>query len=145
MCFLDNESLVLCYEIPGGDFTRAGEASSNVKRTLTQLGVRSDIVKRASIAMDEAELNAVIHANGGIARVEIDSKRITINIRDSGPGIADVELAMKEGYTTAPDAIREMGFGAGMGLPNMKKYSDRLIIDTEVGKGTSVTIEIDIK
>ncbi|NSW89161.1 MAG: ATP-binding protein [Firmicutes bacterium] len=141
---LDNESVKLCYNIPGDNFTLAGEASSNVKKMLNQLGIRPDIIKRTSIAMYEAELNAVIHANGGVAEVEIDSKKITIRVRDKGPGIPDIELAMQEGYSTAPDIIREMGFGAGMGLPNMKKYSDKLQIDTELGKGTTVTIEIHI-
>lgn len=141
---MDNESVKLCYNIPGDNFTLAGEASSNVKKMLNQLGIRPDIIKRTSIAMYEAELNAVIHANGGVAEVEIDSKKITIRVRDKGPGIPDIELAMQEGYSTAPDIIREMGFGAGMGLPNMKKYSDKLQIDTELGKGTTVTIEIHI-
>ncbi|HPD01639.1 MAG TPA: ATP-binding protein, partial [Acetivibrio sp.] len=95
-----------------------------------------------AISIYEAEINAVIHANGGIASVEIDKNKVFIKIQDKGPGIPDLELAMKEGYTTAPDVIREMGFGAGMGLPNMKRYADLLEVKTEVGKGTTVEITV---
>lgn len=130
------------FVIPADDFTAAGEASSSVKKMLIQLGVDPQKVKKTAISMYEAEINAVIHANGGIASVEIDRNKIFIRIEDHGPGIPDVELAMKEGYTTAPDVIREMGFGAGMGLPNMKRYADLLEIKTEVGKGTTVEITV---
>lgn len=130
------------FVIPAEDFTAAGEASSSVKKMLIQLGVDPYKVKKTAISMYEAEINAVIHANGGIASVEIDKNRIFISIQDKGPGIPDLELAMKEGYTTAPDDIREMGFGAGMGLPNIKRYADRLEIKTEVGKGTTVEITV---
>jgi len=92
--------------------------------------------------MYEAEINAVIHGNGGFADVEIDSEKIVVCIKDYGPGIPDLELAMQEGYSTASDEVREMGFGAGMGLPNMKRYSDKLEIETEVGKGTTVRLEV---
>ncbi|HEX2924849.1 MAG TPA: ATP-binding protein [Ruminiclostridium sp.] len=136
-------SLKLRYDIPANDFVTAGEASSKVKMKLTQLGLPSEIIKKAAISMYEAELNAVIHGNGGLADVEICSDSINICISDNGPGIPDVDLAMTEGYSTAPDNIREMGFGAGMGLPNMKKYSDHLEILTEVGKGTKVKITVD--
>jgi Anti-sigma regulatory factor (Ser/Thr protein kinase) len=136
-------SLKLLYDIPANDFVTAGEASSKVKMKLTQLGLPSEIIKRAAISMYEAELNAVIHGNGGIADVEISNDKINICIIDNGPGIPDVELAMTEGYSTAPDNIREMGFGAGMGLPNMKKYSDHLEILTEVGKGTKVILTVN--
>ncbi|WP_458379747.1 ATP-binding protein [Thermoclostridium stercorarium] len=115
------------YDIPANDFSRAGEASSNVRKLLTQLGVNPTIIKRTSIAMYEAELNAVIHGNGGKARVEIFEDRIEILVYDEGPGIADIELAMQEGYSTAPDYIREMGFGAGMGLSNIKKILINLL------------------
>jgi anti-sigma regulatory factor (Ser/Thr protein kinase) len=111
---------------------------------LNQLGVRPEVVKRASVAMYETEINAVIHANGGTADIEISKDAIIIKIEDKGPGIPDVDLAMQEGYSTAPDSIREMGFGAGMGLPNIKKNSDRLKIITEVGKGTTVFITVFI-
>lgn len=145
MKVLKRESIKLYYEVPENDFTVAGEASSSVKKTLTQLGVKPAVIKKASIAMYEAELNAVIHANGGIAEVEIDSNKIIIKIVDKGPGIPNIELAMQEGYSTASDTIREMGFGAGMGLPNIKRYADRFEIESEPGKGTIVTIEIDME
>ena len=141
---MDTNSIKLHYVIPGDDFTIAGEASSNVKKMLNQLGIAPDIVKRTSIAMYEAEINAVIHAGGGEADIEITSDKITISIKDNGPGIPDIELAMQEGYSTASDYVRELGFGAGMGLPNIKRYSDKLDIQTEVGKGTVVTIVVNI-
>lgn len=130
------------YSIPANDFTIAGEASSSVRKILSQLGVSPDVVKRTSIAMYEAEINAMIHGNGGQAHVEIDGNKIHIRILDEGPGIADLNLAMQEGYSTAPDSIREMGFGAGMGLSNIKKHSDILEIETEINKGTTVNITV---
>ncbi len=132
----------LHYEIPADDFARAGEASSSVKKILVQLGIDPVRIKKAAISMYEAEINAVIHGGGGNAEVTIDADKIVIRIIDSGPGIEDLELAMQEGYTTATDEIREMGFGAGMGLPNMKRYADELDIQTEKGKGTVVTIVV---
>lgn len=134
--------IVRDYSIPANDFTIAGEASSNVRKILSQLGVSPEVVKRTSIAMYEAEINAVIHGNGGNAHVEIDENKIYIRISDEGPGIADLDLAMQEGYSTAPDSIREMGFGAGMGLSNIKKNADILDIETEVNKGTTVNITV---
>lgn len=139
---MNNNVIRLHYVIPANDFTFAGEASSNVKKMLNQLGISPQIVKKTAIAMYEAEINAVIHASGGMADVEIDQERIQVRIRDEGPGIPDLELAMQEGYSTASDNIREMGFGAGMGLPNMKRYADKLEIETEVGRGTMVTITV---
>jgi serine/threonine-protein kinase RsbT len=130
------------YIIPADDFSLAGEASSNVKKILNQLGVDPQTVKRVAIAMYEAEINAVIHANGGIADVEIGKGKVVVRIIDEGPGIPDLELAMQEGYSTASDSVRELGFGAGMGLPNIKRYSDKLDIKTDVGKGTSVEITV---
>lgn len=137
-----NNVIIRDYNIPANDFTVAGEASSNVRKILSQLGVSPEIVKRTSIAMYETEINAVIHGNGGQAHVEIDKNKIFIQISDQGPGIPDLELAMQEGYSTAPDSIREMGFGAGMGLSNIKKHSDILKIDTEINKGTTVNITV---
>ncbi|MCX7772599.1 MAG: ATP-binding protein [Clostridia bacterium] len=137
-----NNIIIRDYVIPANDFTVAGEASSSVRKILTQLGVAPFAVKRTSIAMYEAEINAVIHGRGGNAHVEIDGNKVYIQISDSGPGIADIELAMQEGYSTAPDSIREMGFGAGMGLPNIKKHSDIFKIDTQIGKGTTVHITV---
>ena len=116
-----------------------------MKKALTRLGVPPASVKRAAIAMYEAEINAVIHANGGQAAVEIFEDHILIRIKDNGPGIPNVELAMQAGWSTAPDIAREMGFGAGMGLPNIKKNADRLDIETAVGKGTTLTIEIEFR
>jgi len=137
------EPIVLEFPIQGGDFTHAGEASSNMKKTLSRLGVRPDCIKRAAIAMYEAEINAVIHAHGGKAVVSIYPGRVRIEIIDQGPGIPDVEKAMTAGYSTAPDTAREMGFGAGMGLPNIKRHSDEMKIDTKVGEGTTVTMIVN--
>lgn len=139
---MSDNSIKLHYIIPGDDFTAAGEASSSVKKMLIQLGIDPQSVKRTAIAMYEAEINAFIHAHGGSADVEINYDKIVIVISDKGPGIQDIELAMQEGYSTAPDNIRELGFGAGMGLPNMKRYSDELDISSEVGKGTVVRMVV---
>ena len=130
------------YVIPANDLTFAGEASSNVKKVLVQLGIDPAKVKKAAISMYEAEINAVIHGEGGVADVVIDSGKIVIRIEDKGPGIPDLELAMQAGWSTASDEVREMGFGAGMGLPNIKRYADKLDIATEVGKGTTVEITV---
>lgn len=138
-------SIHLHYDVPGDDFTRAGEASTGVKRKLKQLGYDPDAIRRVSIAMYEAEINMVIHANGGVADVEIYPDRVDIEMKDTGPGIPDVEQAMQEGYSTAPDNVRSLGFGAGMGLPNIKKYSDEMRIDTEIGKGTDMYLSIHVK
>ncbi len=135
-------TIKLRYDIEAENFVTAGEASSNVKKKLSQLGVAPQIIKRAAVAMYEAEINAVIHGRGGHAVVEISENCAVIRIVDRGPGIPDVQLAMKEGYSTAPDRIREMGFGAGMGLPNIKKHADKLEINTEVDKGTEVIITV---
>ncbi|MDP4153931.1 MAG: ATP-binding protein, partial [Bacillota bacterium] len=128
----------------GDDFVLAGEASSAVKRVLKKAGFKPDIIRRVSVAMYEGEINMVIHAKGGFADVEITASRIKMVLKDNGPGIADVSLAMKEGWSTASESVRALGFGAGMGLPNMKKYTDEMIIDTEVGKGTTVTMVVNV-
>jgi len=130
------------YEVSGDDFTHAGEASGQVKRTLRQLGYDADAVRRASIAMYEGEINMVIHADGGYAEVEISPAQIDILLADSGPGIPNVEQAMQEGFSTAPEDVRSLGFGAGMGLPNIKKYTDEMRIETELGVGTKVYMTI---
>ena len=130
------------YEISGSDFAAAGEASSNFKGILKKLGIPADIVRKVAIAMYETEINTVIHGGGGTCDAEILDDRIKLTFADHGPGIADLELAMQEGYSTASDKIREMGFGAGMGLPNIKKYSDDLQITTNAGKGTIVVLTI---
>jgi anti-sigma regulatory factor (Ser/Thr protein kinase) len=139
-----DEGLKLRYEVDGNDFTSAGAASGDVKKILRQLGADPDVIRKVAIAMYEGEINMVIHANGGMIDVEISPKMIKIVLTDHGPGIPDVEAAMQEGFTTAPDTIRNLGFGAGMGLPNMKKYADTMQIDTVVGKGTTVTITVNI-
>lgn len=136
--------LHLTYQVPGDDFTRAGEASGDVKHKLKKLGYEPDAVRRVSIAMYEGEINMVIHANGGEAVVDIDPDRVDIVLKDTGPGIADVEQAMQAGWSTAPDNVRALGFGAGMGLPNMKRNSDEMKIETELGVGTTVTMVIYI-
>jgi anti-sigma regulatory factor (Ser/Thr protein kinase) len=132
----------LHYEIPADDLAFAGEASSNVKKVLVQLGINPVQIKKAAVSMYEAEINAVIHGHGGVANITIGDGKVVISIEDNGPGIPDLELAMQEGWSTASDAVREMGFGAGMGLPNIKRYADKLDIETEAGKGTRVVITV---
>lgn len=134
----------LHYDIPANDLTYAGEASSNVKKMLVQLGIDPVLIKKTAISMYEAEINAVIHGEGGVADIEIGNEKIVVRISDKGPGIPDIELAMQEGYSTATDEVREMGFGAGMGLPNIKRYADKLDIDSEVGIGTTLTIIVNL-
>ncbi|MBQ3053548.1 MAG: ATP-binding protein [Clostridia bacterium] len=126
------------YEISGTDFSVAGEASSSFKMLLKKLGVKPEIVRKVSIAMYEAEINTVVHGGGGQCEAEVLGDCIKVVFRDQGPGIANVELAMKEGFSTASEKIRELGFGAGMGLPNIKRYTDEMKIKTEVGKGTQI-------
>ena len=138
------ETIRLVYPVEGGDLIEAGEASSKMKLTLKKLGLPQDVVRRASICMYEGEINMVIHADGGQAEVLVDQDQILIRMTDSGPGIPDVAQAMQEGWSTAGQTARELGFGAGMGLPNIKRYSDEMTIDTEVGKGTTVTVKINV-
>lgn len=132
------------FDVDGEDFSSAGEASVLVKKKLRQLGVPADVIRKVSIAMYEGEINMVIHANGGAADVTVTDSEVIIVLADSGPGIPDISLAMKEGYSTARDNIRALGFGAGMGLPNMKKYTDSMKIDTEVGVGTTITMTVKL-
>ncbi len=134
----------LSYNVDGSDFTVAGEASRNLKKVLAQLGIDPQIARKATIAMYEGEINMVIHANGGVIDVEISPEEIHMFLRDRGPGIKNVDLAMTEGYSTATDQVRELGFGAGMGLPNMRKYTDYINIDTKVGVGTTVEMIVNI-
>lgn len=138
------DGILLSYHISPDDFTRAGEASSDVKGKLKQLGVSPEAIRKVAIAMYEGEINMVIHANGGEITVEITPEKIKMILADVGPGIPDVSLAMKAGYSTAPDEVRSLGFGAGMGLPNMKKYTDSLEIETEIGVGTTITMEVKL-
>ena len=132
------------FDIDGEDFSSAGEASVAVKKKLRQLGFPSDVIRRCSVAMYEGEINMVIHANGGTADVEVYPDRVVMVLEDHGPGIPDVELAMKEGYSTSTEQIRNLGFGAGMGLPNMKRYTDSITVDSTVGVGTKVTMVVNV-
>ena len=140
----NNEAVKFQYSINGDDFTSAGKASVQVKKMLRQLGLDADTIRRVSVAMYEGEINMVIHADGGVADVIVWEDKIRVILADKGPGIPDVALAMQEGYSTAKDNIRSLGFGAGMGLPNMKRYSDSINIDTVVGEGTTVTMDFEI-
>ena len=132
------------YQVPGDDYSLAGKASSDIKKKLKQLGVPAPIIKRTAISMYEAEINMVIHADGGVVNVSVSPDSIHIVMKDTGPGIPDLDLAMQEGYSTASEAARELGFGAGMGLMNIKRNSDELKIDSVVGEGTTVTIVLNI-
>ena len=138
------EAICLTYDISPDDFTRAGEASSDVKKKLKQMGVGPEAIRKVAIAMYEGEINMVIHANGGKIRVEITPEKIVMILDDIGPGIPDVDLAMQAGYSTAPDEVRSLGFGAGMGLPNMKKYTDEMEVETHLGVGTKITMVVNI-
>ena len=133
------------YTVDPDDFARAGETSSIVKKKLNQLGFSPEIVRKTAISMYEGEINMVIHANGGTIDVDIFPDRIEIIMKDKGPGIPDIEKAMQAGFSTADHSVRELGFGAGMGLPNMKKYSDEMIIESEVNKGTTILMTFYIK
>lgn len=139
-----HEPVKFHFNVDGENFSSAGEASVMVKKKLRQLGFPPDVMRRVSIAMYEGEINMVIHANGGSADVTVGEEYIEIVLADKGPGIPDIGLAMQEGYSTARDNIRALGFGAGMGLPNMKKYTDYMHIDTEVGVGTTITMRVNI-
>lgn len=132
----------LVFNVDGGDFTRAGYASSQIKKLLKRLNVDAAIIKRTVVAAYEAEVNIVAHAYSGTIYADVDEKQIVIRFVDEGPGIEDIEKAMEEGYSTASDAVREMGFGAGMGLANIKKNADKLDISSEVDKGTTVEIRM---
>lgn len=136
------EGIHLTYEIDGDDFTSAGEASGEMKRALRRIGIDFETIRRCAICMYEGEINTVIHANGGRADVYVEPDRVRIVLEDHGPGIPDVDLAMQEGYSTATQDVRELGFGAGMGLPNMKRYSDKIEVETKLEVGTKVTMTI---
>lgn len=136
------ETVKLTYEIDGDNFSAAGEASTAVKRVLKKLKLPPAVVRRAVVCMYEGEINMVIHADGGQAYLDVDEEKIVIRLEDRGPGIPDIDKAMEEGWSTASSSVRDMGFGAGMGLPNMKKYSDEMKIDSVVGEGTTVTMTV---
>lgn len=133
------------YTVVEGDFVNAGKASSSVKKTLKQLNVNPQVIKRVVVALYEAEVNAIAHAYGGTVSVDIDTDKIRMVVADSGPGIPDIALAMQEGYSTARPEVRDMGFGAGMGLPNMEKNVDKLNVTSEVGVGTTVEMEVNFR
>ena len=137
-------SVPLHFTVSGDDFTCAGEASSKVKNKLKQLGYNSEAIRRAAIATYEGEINMVIHGRGGEIFVEVYPDHIDIKMQDKGPGIENIEQAMQEGYSTAPANVRALGFGAGMGLPNIKKYTDGLRIESEVGKGTTIYMTVQV-
>ena len=139
-----SEPIRFRFNIDGEDFTSAGKASVQVKKLLRQLDFDADTIRRVSVAMYEGEINMVIHADGGEADVLVWDDQIKVILADKGPGIPDIELAMQEGYSTAKDNIRALGFGAGMGLPNMKRYSDEMQIDTGLGQGTTVTMSFQV-
>ena len=139
-----SEALSFRFNVDGDDFTSAGQASVQVKKDLRRLGVPAEIIRRVSIAMYEGEINMVIHAGGGEAEVRVTEEAIEIILSDTGPGIADIDKAMQAGYSTAPDTIRSLGFGAGMGLPNMKRYTDYMDIQSTVGVGTTVTMRVNL-
>lgn len=136
--------MIKSYQLSGTDFSVAGEASSSFKAILKRLGVSAETVRKVAIAMYEAEINTIIHGGGGKCDAEISGKQIKITFYDQGPGIANIDLAMQAGFSTASDRIRELGFGAGMGLPNIKKYTDDMQIDTTPGKGTTLTLIINL-
>lgn len=140
-----SEGLVFHFDVDGENFTSAGQASVQIKKNLRQLGLPPETIRRVSIAMYEGEINMVIHAGGGHAEVRVNEEAIEIVLEDKGPGIADIEQAMQAGFSTAPDNIRSLGFGAGMGLPNMKRYTDHMEIESEVGKGTRITMRVNLE
>lgn len=138
-------TIKLSYDIDGDDFTRAGEASASVKKTLKQLGVAPDLIRKIAICLYEGEINMVIHADGGVINVVISEDKVEMVLCDTGKGIANIELAMQEGYSTAPDEVRSLGFGAGMGLSNMNKNSDSMKVESTVNVGTTVYMTVNLK
>lgn len=133
------------FPVEAGDFASAGEVSATIKQKLKKIGVAQALVRRVAIVSYEAELNMIIHSLGGEMVLELSPKEIRIICDDVGPGIPDISLAMQEGYSTAPESIRMMGFGAGMGLPNMKKYTDEMKVESQVGVGTTVTMRVYVQ
>ena len=132
------------YPVETGDYTRAGEASADIKRRLKQLGVSSMVLRRVAVASYEVELNLVIHSLGGVLTLEVDQDGVSLVSQDIGPGIADISLAMREGWSTANEEARSLGFGAGMGLPNMKRNADQFEIESELGKGTRISMRFSL-
>lgn len=139
------DTIHLHYDVSGNDFTCAGEASGKIKRTLKELGFPTAVIRNVAIAVYEGEINLVIHGGGGTIDADVAPDCISLVLEDHGPGIPNVELAMKEGWSTAPENVRQLGFGAGMGLPNIKKYTDEMVIETEVGKGTTIRLKVFVQ
>ena len=139
-----NEAVRFHFVVDGEDFTSAGQASVQMKKNLRRLGIPPEVIRKISIAMYEGEINMVIHAGGGEAEVLVYEDRIEMILTDRGPGIANINQAMQEGFSTAPDNVRSLGFGAGMGLPNMKRYTDDMRIDSVVGEGTTITMIVNL-
>lgn len=137
----DNKSVKLAFDCVGGDFERAGEASAKIKKMLQRIGVAADVVRRIAIGTYEAEMNVIIHAGGGNVAAEVFPDYTLITVSDKGPGIPDIDKALQEGWSTAPDYVRQMGFGAGMGLPNMQKCSDEFNIHSVVDEGTTIIMK----
>ena len=137
-----SELLNLHYDVAGDDFVSCGHATEDVRRTLKSIGIPADVIRKVSIAMYEGEINMVIHAGGGQIDVDIAPDAVRMVLKDQGPGIRDISLAMQAGWSTAPDDVRSLGFGAGMGLPNMKKYTDEMKIESTVGVGTTVSMTV---
>ena len=137
-----SDKLIFRFDVLGDDFTSAGQASVQIKKNLRQLGLDSETIRRVSIAMYEGEINMVIHAGGGVADVIVTEEYIEIVLEDKGPGIKDIQQAMQAGYSTATETIRSLGFGAGMGLPNMKKNTDTMEITTKIGVGTRIVMRV---
>jgi anti-sigma regulatory factor (Ser/Thr protein kinase) len=140
-----SEELIFHFDVDGEDFTSAGQASVQIKKDLRQLGISPEIIRRVSIAMYEGEINMVIHANGGTVDVKVCEDCIEMVLADKGPGIKNIEQAMQEGFSTASDNTRSLGFGAGMGLPNMKRYTDSMEIESTVGVGTTVRMKVNLQ
>ena len=136
------EPIKFNYTVPGDDFTAAGQASTDLKRKLKTMGVDSKSLRNINISLYEGEINLAIHAGGGEITVLVFPDKVEMYLDDNGPGIADIELALTEGYSGASDAVRSLGFGAGMGLPNMKKYADEFYIESEVGVGTHIKMVV---
>ena len=139
-----SDNLIFRFDVDGNDFTSAGQASVQVKKNLRQLGFDSEIIRRVSIAMYEGEINMVIHAGGGVAEVVVSEEYIEIILDDKGPGIKDIDKAMQAGYSTASDTVRSLGFGAGMGLPNMKKNTDSMEVTSTIGVGTRIVMRVNL-
>lgn len=142
---MSNSILTTSFDIKKDDFLTAGEASAKIKKILKQIGISSEITRRVAIISYECELNLVIHSLGGSMQLDISPDCITITSRDNGPGIENIELALSEGWSTAPDSVRELGFGAGMGLPNMKRHTDDFFIESTPGLGTTIIMKIFLK